>query len=197
MEKNIGCKFPHLDSADYKDFYICVNGSSKSQLIRPSYFIFQLQNIVKPSQPEYLSVTVQNSGQVNLKWSVPTGPIPAKCFFYEIKFTEDDSTWVTTTFENEIHTPRTSNKSQLLCLVVRNKVNIYCSDDGIWSEWSNKECWKGDTRKEPLFFFLIPLTFFGLLVLLITCLLLYNQKALLKMVFHTKKEAFSYQETLF
>lgn len=30
--KNIGCKFPRLDSADYKDFYICVNGSSKSQL---------------------------------------------------------------------------------------------------------------------------------------------------------------------
>lgn len=43
--KNIGCRFPYLESSDYKDFYICVNGSSKSQLIRPSYFIFQLQDI--------------------------------------------------------------------------------------------------------------------------------------------------------
>lgn len=43
--KNIGCRFPYLESPDYKDFYICVNGSSKSQLIRPSYSIFQLQDI--------------------------------------------------------------------------------------------------------------------------------------------------------
>lgn len=34
-----------MEEPDYKDFYICVNGSSKSQLIRASYFIFQLQNI--------------------------------------------------------------------------------------------------------------------------------------------------------
>lgn len=34
-----------MEEPDYKNFYICVNGSSKSQLIRPSYFIFQLQNI--------------------------------------------------------------------------------------------------------------------------------------------------------
>lgn len=43
--KNIGCMFPYLESSDYKDFYICVNGSSESQVIRPSYYIFQLQNI--------------------------------------------------------------------------------------------------------------------------------------------------------
>lgn len=42
--KNIGCRFPYLKSSDYKDFYICVNGSSESQSIRSSYFIFQLQN---------------------------------------------------------------------------------------------------------------------------------------------------------
>ena len=22
-------------------------------------------------------------------------------------------------------------------------VNIYCADDGIWSEWSEEECWEG------------------------------------------------------
>lgn len=43
--QNIGCRFPHLEASDYKDFYICVNGSSDSHAIRPSYFIFQLQNI--------------------------------------------------------------------------------------------------------------------------------------------------------
>ncbi|TKC44839.1 hypothetical protein EI555_020607 [Monodon monoceros] len=92
--KNIGCMFPYLESSDCKDFYICVNGSSESQVIRPSYFIFQLQNIVKPLPPDYLSLTVKNSEEINLKWSIPKGPIPAKCFIYEIEFTEDDTAWV-------------------------------------------------------------------------------------------------------
>lgn len=49
----------------------------------------------------------------------------------------------TTTFENEIYITRTSNKSQQLCFLVRSRVNIYCSDGGIWSEWSDKQCWQG------------------------------------------------------
>ncbi|XP_034863346.1 interleukin-13 receptor subunit alpha-2 isoform X1 [Mirounga leonina] len=193
--KNMGCRFPYLESSDYKDFYICVNGSSESHPIRPSYFIFQLQNIVKPLPPDYLSLTVKNSEEINLKWSMPKGPIPAKCFIYEIEFTEDDTTWVTTTVENEIQITRTSNESQKLCFLVRSKVNMYCSDDGIWSEWSDEQCWKGDIWKETLVFFLIPFAFVSLFVLVITCLLLYKQRALLKTIFHTKKDVFSHQET--
>ncbi|XP_033705577.1 interleukin-13 receptor subunit alpha-2 [Tursiops truncatus] len=191
--KNIGCIFPYLESSDCKDFYICVNGSSESQVIRPSYFIFHLQNIVKPLPPDDLSLTVKNSEEINLKWSIPKGPIPAKCFIYEIEFIEDDTAWVTTTVENEINITRTSNESHELCFLVRSKVNIYCSDDGIWSEWSDEQCWKGNTWKETLIFFMIPLAFVSLLVLLITCLILYKQKSLLKTIFHTKKEASSNQ----
>ncbi|XP_043425817.1 interleukin-13 receptor subunit alpha-2 isoform X1 [Prionailurus bengalensis] len=193
--QNIGCRFPHLEASDYKDFYICVNGSSDSHPIRPSYFIFQLQNIVKPLPPDYLSLTVKNSEEVNLKWSMPQGPIPAKCFIYEIEFTEDDTTWVTTTVENEIRIARISNESQQLCFLVRSKVNIYCSDDGIWSEWSDEQCWKDDIWKETLVFFLTPFAFVSLFVLLVTCLLLYKQKAVLKTIFQRKKEVFSHQDT--
>ncbi|KAF6090650.1 interleukin 13 receptor subunit alpha 2 [Phyllostomus discolor] len=194
--KNIGCRFPYLESPDYKDFYICVNGSSKSQLIRPSYFIFQLQNIVKSLPPDYLSIIVKDSDEINLKWNIPNGPIPSKCFIYEIKFTEDDTTWVTTTFENEIYVRRASNESQQLCFLVRNRMNIYCSDDGIWSEWSDTQCWRDGMWKEILLFFLIPFAFVLIFILLISCLLTSKQKALLKMMFHTKQEVFSHQETL-
>ncbi|XP_058392533.1 interleukin-13 receptor subunit alpha-2 [Diceros bicornis minor] len=193
--KNVGCRFPYLESSDYKDFYICVNGSSESQPIRPSYFIFQLQNIVKPLPPDYLSLTMKNSEEINLKWSMPRGPIPARCFIYEIEFTEDDTTWVTTTVENEIYITKISNESHRLCFLVRSKVNIYCSDDGIWSEWSDEQCWNGDIWKKALLFFLIPFILVLLFVSLITCLVLYKQKDLLKTAFHTKKEAFSPQET--
>lgn len=193
--KNIGCKFPYLESSDYKDFYICVNGSSESMTIRASYFIFQLQNIVKPLPPGYLSLSMKNSDEVNLKWSIPTGPIPERCFIYEIEFTEDDTSWLTTTVENEMYITRTSNESQQLCFSVRSKVNIYCSDEGIWSDWSEKQCWKGNIWKETLLFFLIPFAFVSLFVLSITCLIFHKQKALLKMVFYTRKEVFP-QETM-
>ncbi|XP_037367948.1 interleukin-13 receptor subunit alpha-2 isoform X2 [Talpa occidentalis] len=194
---NIGCRFPYLESSDYKDFYICVNGSSESKPIRSSYFVFQLQNIVKPLPPDYLSLTVKNSEEIILRWDLPRGPIPAKCFIYEIQLTEDDTTCVTTTtIANEMYITRTSKESQQLCFLVRSKVNIYCSDDGIWSEWSKEQCWKGDPWKETLLFSLIPLAFVILSVLLITCLVLCKHKTVVKMVFPMKKEAFSHQETL-
>ncbi|XP_004685780.1 PREDICTED: interleukin-13 receptor subunit alpha-2 [Condylura cristata] len=193
---NIGCRFPYLESSDYTDFYICVNGSSDSKPIRSSYFVFQLQNIVKPLPPDYLSLTVKNSEEILLRWDLPRGPIPAKCFIYEIELTEDDTTLVTTTVANEMCTTRTSKESQQLCFSVRSKVNIYCSDDGIWSEWSMEQCWKGDLWKETMLFFLIPFAFVILFVLLITCLVLYKQKTIMKMAFPTKKEVFSQQETL-
>ncbi|KAM9577504.1 interleukin-13 receptor subunit alpha-2 [Trichechus inunguis] len=194
--KNTGCRFPHLKSPDYKDFYICVNGSSQSMLIRSSYFIFQLQNIVKPLPPEYLSLTMKDSNEISLKWNVPRGPIPERCFFYEIILTEDYTTWVFTTMENEMCIKRTSNKSHQICLLVRSKVNIYCSDDGIWSEWSEEECWKGDTWKEIVIYFMIPFGFISLFVLLVTLLLLYKQRSVLETIFDSRKEVFTRQETL-
>uniref|UniRef100_A0A8C9P442 Type I cytokine receptor cytokine-binding domain-containing protein n=1 Tax=Spermophilus dauricus TaxID=99837 RepID=A0A8C9P442_SPEDA len=94
---NVGCTFPSLESSDYKDFFVCVNGSSESKPIRSSYFIFQLQNIVKPLPPDYLNLTVKNIFEINLKWSTPKGPIPAKCFIYEVVLTGDETSWMVRT----------------------------------------------------------------------------------------------------
>lgn len=194
--KNVGCRFPYMESSDYKDFYICVNGSSETKPVRSSYFIFQLQNIVKPIPPDYLSLSVKNSEEFNLKWSLPRGPIPGRCFVYEIEISEDDSTSLTTSFENEMCITRASNTSKQLCFIVRSKVNVYCADDGIWSDWSEEQCWKDDLWKETLAFFVIPFAFVAAFVLFITCLFLHKQKALLRVVFNTEKDIFSRQEAL-
>ncbi|XP_049728332.1 interleukin-13 receptor subunit alpha-2 [Elephas maximus indicus] len=194
--QNTGCSFPSLKSPDYKDFYICVNGSSRSTAIRPSYFIFQLQNIVKPLPPDYVSLTLKDSNEVILKWSVPAGPIPAACFIYEVLVTEDDTTRVSTTIENEMCITRKSNKSNQVCFLVKSKVNIYCSETGIWSEWSEEQCWRGDIWKETLIYFMVPFGFVSLLGLLITLLILFKQRAVLNTVFDSNKEDFTQQEAL-
>ncbi|XP_004614557.2 interleukin-13 receptor subunit alpha-2 [Sorex araneus] len=187
--KNIGCRFPHLESSDYKDFYICVNGTSQFKSIRSSYFIFQLQNIVKPLPADHLSLTVKDSEDIFLRWNVPRGPIPPKCFIYEIEFIEDDSTrFQTTTLENEMYVTKSLNESQKLCFSVRSKVNIYCAEDGIWSEWSEEHCWRGDILKETVILFLLPPIFVLLFVLPALCLLLSKQKALQKLTFCAKEQ---------
>nr|XP_035144416.1 interleukin-13 receptor subunit alpha-2 isoform X1 [Callithrix jacchus]XP_035144417.1 interleukin-13 receptor subunit alpha-2 isoform X1 [Callithrix jacchus]XP_035144421.1 interleukin-13 receptor subunit alpha-2 isoform X1 [Callithrix jacchus]XP_035144422.1 interleukin-13 receptor subunit alpha-2 isoform X1 [Callithrix jacchus]XP_035144423.1 interleukin-13 receptor subunit alpha-2 isoform X1 [Callithrix jacchus]XP_054107390.1 interleukin-13 receptor subunit alpha-2 isoform X1 [Callithrix ja len=196
--QNIGCRFPYLESSDYKDFYICVNGSSEDEPIRSSYFIFQLQNIVKPLPPGYLTLTRESLYEVQLKWSIPFGPIPARCFIYEIEIIEDDTTLVTITVENETYTLKTTNETRQLCFLVRSKVNMYCSDDGIWSEWSDKQCWEGeDLLKKALLLFLVPLGFISIFVVFITGLLLNKPNTSLEMNFSMMNEEFMFQETCY
>lgn len=47
------------------------------------------------------------------------------------------------TDKNDMKLKRRANESEDLCFFVRCKINIYCADDGIWSEWSEEECWEG------------------------------------------------------
>lgn len=47
------------------------------------------------------------------------------------------------TDKNDMKLKKRANDSEELCFFVRSKVNIYCADDGIWSEWSEEECWEG------------------------------------------------------
>lgn len=37
---------------------------------------------------------MKNSFDINLTWSIPEGPIPARCFIYEILFTEAGRSWM-------------------------------------------------------------------------------------------------------
>lgn len=47
------------------------------------------------------------------------------------------------TDKNDMKLKKRANDSEELCFFVRSKVNIYCADDGIWSEWSEEECREG------------------------------------------------------
>lgn len=179
--RNVGCRFPQLMSSDYKDFFICVNGTSHLKAIRPSYFIFQLQNLVKPLPPDYMTLLVKDSDEIYLRWTVPRGPVPPKCLIYEILFIEDDCTRIqTTTFENEMLVTRSSNGSRKLCFFVRSKMNVYCAENGIWSEWSEEQCWRGDIVNDPIILILLPLGCLLFFVLTSTSFLMYKQNVLQK-----------------
>ncbi|KAL1766703.1 hypothetical protein HispidOSU_019861 [Sigmodon hispidus] len=204
-EKNVGCKLSNLESSDYKDFFLCVNGSSNIEPIRPSYTVFQLQNIVKPLPPEFLHISVDSSAEIRMKWSTPGGPIPARCYTYEVGVREDDITWESSTDKNDMKVKKKTNDSEELCFFVRSKVNIYCADDGIWSEWSEEECWEGYPGPDSKIIFLIPICLFFVFLLLLLCLIVEKEEpepTLKKpeptVSFHMdlNKEVYSYEETL-
>ncbi|XP_059106487.1 interleukin-13 receptor subunit alpha-2-like [Peromyscus eremicus] len=197
-EKNVGCKLSNLESLDYKDFFICVNGSSNMEPIRSSYTVFQLQNIVKPLPPEFLHISVENPTEMRMKWSTPGGPIPPRCYTYELVVREDGISRESVTDKNDMKLKKTANDSEELCFFVRSKVNIYCADDGIWSEWSEEECWEGFSGPDSKIVFLVPICLFFVFLLLLLCLIVEKEEPEPPLSFHMdlNKEAYSYEETL-
>nr|XP_015863742.2 interleukin-13 receptor subunit alpha-2 isoform X1 [Peromyscus maniculatus bairdii] len=205
-EKNVGCKLSNLVSSDYKDFFICVNGSSNMEPIRSSYTVFQLQNIVKPLPPEFLHISVENPTEMRMKWSIPEGPIPPRCYTYELVVREDGISRESATDKNDMKLKKRANDSEELCFFVRSKVNIYCADDGIWSEWSEEECWEGFEGPDSKIIFLVPICLFFVFLLLLLCLIMEKEEPELPLKeepeptlsFHMDlyKEPYSYEETL-
>ncbi|XP_067404086.1 interleukin-13 receptor subunit alpha-2 [Emydura macquarii macquarii] len=141
--RHTGCNLQNLRQAEYIDFNVCVNGSSEATWLRPSYFTFHLQNLVKPSPPEKLSVSI-SADEVHMTWSPPDGSTPPHCLDYEVQLAGDDgdadATWVFASSQVETaFTFSRANRSHVSCVRVRGKTNMFCADKGFWSEWT-QEC---------------------------------------------------------
>ncbi|XP_026508713.1 interleukin-13 receptor subunit alpha-2 [Terrapene carolina triunguis] len=169
--RNTGCKLQNLRQAEYIDFNVCVNGSSESTQLRPSYFTFHLQNLVKPSPPEKLSVSISAYEDVHVEWSPPARGAPPQCLDYEVQLTEHDgdadAPW--TAVSTQVETAFTfsqANRSRVSCVRVRGKTNMFCADKGFWSEWT-RECFYVSRKDEKQLFILIAVVLSFLTVIII------------------------------
>nr|XP_009683216.1 PREDICTED: LOW QUALITY PROTEIN: interleukin-13 receptor subunit alpha-2 [Struthio camelus australis] len=132
---NIGCMLQNLSQAEYKDLTICVNGSAAATLLRPLYVTVRLQNLAKPSPPEGLSE-------------------------YEVQLAEDrgdaKAAWASVSTQMEtVFTILRANQSRVSCVRVRGRTNIFCADQGFWSEWT-QECFSVSRKEDKQLFILIP-----------------------------------------
>ncbi|NP_001092178.1 uncharacterized protein LOC100049773 [Xenopus laevis] len=151
---NNGCVFQSDQLEHYTDFFVLVTGSAGSIPIRPSYFVFQLQDIVKPAAPEELSVFKTELNEMLLEWKLPEGTVPLRCLIFEIQYKEENNIWKTEPEQRETESViYKSNASNLFCARVRGKVNIFCAADGFWSDWSPEICWKATFAKQGLYIF--------------------------------------------
>ncbi|XP_056396256.1 interleukin-13 receptor subunit alpha-2-like [Hyla sarda] len=141
-EINTGCHFGSEEFELFSDLFICVTEMPGMDPIRPSYFIFQLQNIGKPGVAENLTLTMDISGDFDLNWNEPKGKIPAHCLEYEIQSKNQMNMWETVAKQSESRYIFKRSETSNTCIRVRGKTNIYCADDGYWSEWSPELCWE-------------------------------------------------------
>ncbi|XP_033877077.1 interleukin-13 receptor subunit alpha-2-like [Acipenser ruthenus] len=137
---NIGCNFSSADLEDYTDFNICVNGSSAAGPLIPVYFRFELQNLVKPAVIKKINVTKVGNERLHLEWKPPVGKIKSHCLEYEVQCREDENEWTSnfkkgTTFTSFRFDPRHRH-----CFRVRSKLNMYCADNELWSDWTANLC---------------------------------------------------------
>ncbi|XP_054695527.1 interleukin-13 receptor subunit alpha-2 isoform X4 [Grus americana] len=157
---NIGCVLQNLSQAEYKDLSICVNGSAAATLLRPLYVTLRLHNLAKPSPPKQLAVSMSASEELHIVWSPPGGETPPQCLEYEVQLAEDQgeakAAWasVSTQMETALTISR-ANQSRISCVRVRGRTNIFCADQGFWSEWT-QECFSVFRKEDKQLFILIP-----------------------------------------
>ncbi|KFV47375.1 Interleukin-13 receptor subunit alpha-2, partial [Tyto alba] len=157
---NIGCVLQNLSQAEYKDLSVCVNGSAAATLLQPLYVTLRLHNLAKPSPPRQLAVSMSAAEELLVAWSPPGGKTPSQCLEYEVQLAEDlgeaKAAWasVSTQMETALTISR-ANQSRISCVRVRGRTNIFCADQGFWSEWT-EECFSVSRKEVKQLFILIP-----------------------------------------
>uniref|UniRef100_A0A8C4SKE1 Interleukin 13 receptor, alpha 2 n=1 Tax=Erpetoichthys calabaricus TaxID=27687 RepID=A0A8C4SKE1_ERPCA len=121
---NIGCNFAGAYLIEFTDLNICVNGSSSHGNMRAAYFTYELQNIGKEDLILFFCLFL-----IHLEWSVASFKIPHHCLEYEAIFTDETKI--------SLFNLRQWNS---LCFRIRSKINMYCADNNIWSDWSPWNC---------------------------------------------------------
>ncbi|XP_032928178.1 interleukin-13 receptor subunit alpha-2 isoform X2 [Catharus ustulatus] len=156
---NVGCVLQNLSQAEYRDLNICVNGSAAAA-VRPLYTTLRLHNLAKPSAPEQLALSVSAAGELLVAWSPPGGRVPRHCLEYEVQVAEDAggaaAAWafVSTQMETTLTISR-ANQSHISCVRVRGRTNVFCADQGFWSEWT-QDCFSVPRKEDKQLFILIP-----------------------------------------
>ncbi|XP_029462374.1 interleukin-13 receptor subunit alpha-2 [Rhinatrema bivittatum] len=142
---NVGCIFQNQDLVTYTEIFFCVTGSPESTPLRSSYSLLKLQNIVLPPAPEQLLLarSLAKPDEIVFEWKPPEGEAPPQCLQYEVQFKAAADTWKSMPIQMETEFTFLEPKlNHTFCARVRGQVNMYCADDGFWSEWSHHECIK-------------------------------------------------------
>uniref|UniRef100_A0A3Q2TBS7 Interleukin 13 receptor, alpha 2 n=1 Tax=Fundulus heteroclitus TaxID=8078 RepID=A0A3Q2TBS7_FUNHE len=138
-----GCTFMGKPLPAFTDIYFCVNGSSPEGPLKPTFFSLQVQNQVKASAPDKLSLQTSSDKQLELRWENPAWKLSVQCLEWEVRHHRVGAEKI---HSKPIHTesPRLtlplSSSNERNCFKVRSRVSLHCVDHSFWSDWSHEAC---------------------------------------------------------
>ncbi|XP_003971306.3 interleukin-13 receptor subunit alpha-2 [Takifugu rubripes] len=147
-----GCQFTGTSLPLFTDVNICVNGSSPEGPLQAKFISLQIQNHIKPPTTEKVDVRAGPDSLV-IAWEHPVGGAPEHCLEWEVERQlqgPDGKTTreLTLTTQKNLTLP-SGNQKEKNCFSVRSKLQNYCVEKGLWSDWSRPACLPEKTDSIP------------------------------------------------
>ncbi|XP_072286310.1 cytokine receptor common subunit gamma [Pyxicephalus adspersus] len=135
---NIGCKLPI--SQPYETLNVELKRGSPGSAIL--VVLKKPQDYVKMDPPSKLKLEVTSNQELILRWEQSFGKIRDSCVMYRVKHrTTASDSWT----EKDASSTFSSLPSFDIChnytFHVKSKINNYCADSLMWSEWSEGVTW--------------------------------------------------------
>ncbi|XP_030066157.1 cytokine receptor common subunit gamma [Microcaecilia unicolor] len=139
QDLNIGCNFTKSELKFFHPFQIHLNGSHGARHLPIVSAKLQLQDRVKPNPPVNLTIRNISRNQLALSWKAE---YKNDCLEFLVRFKSTTDTLPT---EQNVNTfdfsyPSVDPEKQYT-FQVRSKINKYCGNSVIWSEWSDAITW--------------------------------------------------------
>lgn len=175
----IGCRFEQSEIIQFQAFYVRVNASCNGQTLEIPSNRMELQNLVKPEAPVNLTIHNMSGNQLQLTWS---SPYPKEqCLEHVVKYKSNkDTSWTNQEVKGVIFSFPSVDYEKYYTFYVRSKINNYCGNTQLWSEWSVPVFWgnnstsKGVAEEQLQWFWihtvLIPIASCLLLLVLVVLL---------------------------
>uniref|UniRef100_A0A8V0Z5Q4 Interleukin 2 receptor subunit gamma n=1 Tax=Gallus gallus TaxID=9031 RepID=A0A8V0Z5Q4_CHICK len=143
----IGCRFEQSEIIQFQAFYVRVNASCNGQTLEIPSNRMELQNLVKPEAPVNLTIHNMSGNQLQLTWS---SPYPKEqCLEHVVKYKSNkDTSWTNQEVKGVIFSFPSVDYEKYYTFYVRSKINNYCGNTQLWSEWSVPVFWGNNSTSK-------------------------------------------------
>ncbi|NXX98087.1 IL2RG protein, partial [Centropus bengalensis] len=176
---NTGCHFNQSEIIQFQTFRVLLNASLDGGTVKTLSKPMELQDLVKPKAPVNLTIHNMTNNQLQVTWASPY-PRP-HCLEHAVKYKSNkDTSWTEHRVKGNIFSFPSVDYEKYYTFYVRSKIDIYCGNTQLWSEWSVPVVWGSNatskgTVEEQLHLFwihtvLIPIASCLLLLVLVVLL---------------------------
>ncbi|KFU89177.1 Cytokine receptor common subunit gamma, partial [Chaetura pelagica] len=173
---SVGCRFNQSEIIQFQTFHVLINASLGGRTLRIPSEPMQLQDLVKPEAPVNLTIHNMSGNQLQLTWASPYPK--ARCLEHAVKYKSNkDTSWTEHRVKGDVFSLPSVDYEKYYTFYVRSKINSYCGNTQLWSEWSVPVAWgsnstsKGAPKEQLLWFWLhtilIPIACLLLLIFVI------------------------------